>query len=585
MSDDNSSWIRYIPHGGADDVTGSAHEFVLDTQDGDMHYLVDAGMFAGQKGRKFNTNIAHLVKKLCAIVVTHAHVDHIGRLPYLYRLGYRCPIYATEAVIDLASKVLPDAGKIQEENYKFFLQKSGIRNKTILDEAGIEPLYTAKDGADTVGLFESVCRGKTIKVDKYLEVYFYNAGHALGSSSILLTFNNGKGETYRVLYAGDIGQNNPILKQRKDIFKKNIDLVLMESTYAGREHCSRKESWNEFRETAATAIVKGGNVVIPAFAVGRTQEILYLYYEDMMKNNDWVAEVFRRTPVFVDSLLAVSATEIFRRHPEEFKASAFRAMKNKSNNPFNFPQLSFCPDVDDSKRLTQEKNNYVVFTAAGMCTAGRVLYHLEKDLPNPNSAVIIPGYQAEGTLGRQLVEGARQVKIHGETINVRAKIVNATGFSAHADQEELKKWLTHIEKGYVLGLVHGEPESQKVLKDSIVEDGIVDEEKIELVAYGKVYYLYKGGYRITTYSIEPDSSIKNLRPHEAVKKKEVCMMEHIRDVVQSILDDPYDYESLQILSALERELNAELKKMKFKRRQGKPNKRYMTKKKLPEGAI
>lgn len=572
---ESKSWIKYTPYGGAGRVTGSCHHFEVTLKDGTKDYALEAGLFAGKYGRKHNTNIAHLAYKLDAAFATHAHVDHIGRFPYLYKLGYRGPIYATEPVIDLAINVLPDAGKIQEENYKYFLQKSGIRNKTILAEVGLEPLYTSKDATDTLSLFRTVERGKVVKVDECLEVTFYNAGHGLGSSSILLNFNNGE-ETYRVFYSGDIGQNNPILKKRVDSMKKDIDLVIMESTYADRDHTSREDDYKLYRETLAETYLNGGNSIIPAFTSGRTQELWYLSHNDMISNDDEIAQTLKKIPFYVDTFLGVSSTHVYARHPEEFKASAARAMKNPKTNPFYYPNLHFCQEQDDSKDLTMHHNNYAVFSAAGMCTAGRILYHLEKDLPNPKSAVIIPGYQAEGTLGRLLVEGAKQVKIHGEVVNVRAKIVHLTGFSAHADRNELKKWLAQFEKGtYILGLAHGEPYPQQILKDDLAKSGIIEADKVELLSYGKTYHLYKGGYDITTFSVENDEPIVKVEQYEMIKKQDICKMEDVRDAIRSVWDDPFDAHALQLLGKLEQEILAEIKKAKYQRkRQAKPNAKY-----------
>jgi len=572
MSGSIRSWLTVTPFGAAGGVTGSCNYVEVTATDGSLHgYMVDAGLFAGKNSRKMNTNISFLAKKIKAAFATHPHVDHIGRFPYLYRQGYRGPIYATEPAIDLAAKVLPDAGKIQEENYKFFLQKSGLKNKGLIAEIGMGPLYTAKDGTDVMELFVPVERGETVKVDDYCEACFYNAGHGFGSASVMLTLTNGE-ESHKLYFSGDIGQNSPLLKARKDSFKTDVDFVFMESTYADRFHRPRKESWEELREISATTLLNGGNVVHPCFSAGRTQSIWFLYYLDMMTRNDWIADVFRKTIFHIDSQLSVLATRVFSKHPEEFNAKAARAMKDPDNNPFCCEQLEFCLDVEESKVLTSQKNNYVVFSAAGMCNAGRVLYHLEKDLPNPNSAVIFTGYQAEGTLGRQLIEGAKQVKIHGESVFVRAKVASITGFSDHVDQDGLVKWLKNIEEGYTLFIGHGEPEPQEVLKTRLIEEDIISEDKVELLGYGKCYHLYKGGFEVTTFSTDTKKEVVHVDQKDTLLRKEICKLEHFHELVSSVLEDPFDSDALQLLHTLEQEINAELARCKKKRRQGKPNK-------------
>lgn len=571
MLSEKSSWIRLVPFGGADTVTGSCYCVEETTVEGKVNcYLVDCGLFIGKNSKKLNTNIAHLANKVDAIFVTHGHVDHVGRIPYIYKLGYRGPIYATRPARELAKIRLLDCAKIQDIEYKQFLKKAGLRNKNIISQIGMEPFYTTEDVINVMDQFKDVERGQTIKVSDSLEVCFYNAGHELGSSSIMLTFSHGE-ETYRLYFSGDVGQDNVLLKKRVDSFKENVDLVVMESTYANRFHREKDESWKELRETAANALKKGGNVVFPTFAVGRTQEILYLFYKDMVENDDWIADIFRHTPVFVDSCMAVQAMEKFRKFSKEFKASAYALMADENNNPFYFPNLTLVAEAEDSKKVTAMSNNYVVFSAAGMCNAGRVLFHLEKDLPNPNSAVIFTGYQAEGSLGRYIIDGGKQAKIHGETYDVRAKIASINAFSAHVDQDGLLKWLGKIQKGYKLFLGHGEPEPQETLKEKLIESEMLAEDDIELMAYGKSYSLYKGGFDVTSFSV--DSQLSAVSEHRSQNnKKKISEVERIHECIMSIMEDVFEPAALRLLNALEREINAELVKCRRKKkRQSKPN--------------
>ena len=569
MSESNSSWVTLTPFGGADTVTGSCHLVKVNARGGEKYYLVDCGAFSGKDGRRINMNISHLANKIDAVFITHAHVDHTGRLPYLYKLGYRGPIYATRAVRELSKLMLLDSARIQEQDYKLLVKKLGLKNKRLMKGIGVEPLYSQEDAIDVIDQFVDVERGETIKVDDTLEVCYYNAGHALGSASIMLMLNNGE-ETYKVYFSGDLGQNNTILKRRKDSPKKDVDVVVMESTYAGRFQGDKVSTWQEIRKTISDTITKGGNVIFPTFAVGRTQEILYLYYKDMMENSDEIAKVFRKTPVFVDSTLAVNATECFKKFKEEFSTPVRRFLNNKENNPFYFPQLTMISEAEGSKRVTSEENNYVVFSAAGMCNAGRVLYHLAKDLPNPDSTIIFTGFQADGTLGREIVSGVKEVKIHGETIPVRAKIVFMNAFSAHVDQDGLINWLTKIHGNYTLFLSHGEPDRQIFFRQEIATKGVVDYDRIALMSYGKEYHIKKGGYDVTTFSkgsehifIDKDISVN--------KKAKIDEIEQIIEYVRGIVADEFDAETMKFIYGLERRLRRDKAKLKKKKRQGKPN--------------
>lgn len=568
-----NSWVRLVPFGGADTVTGACYLLTVVVAGKERHYLVDCGLYSRKNSRKMNTNICSMIDKISAVFVTHAHIDHTGRLPLLYKYGYRGPVYATEPVKALSKIMLPDSARIQEYDYIHTIKRLGITSKELVKATGMEPLYTVRDAVECLDLFVPVERGNEIKVDDYISVCFYNAGHGIGSSSIMVTIDNGM-ETFRIYFSGDLGQNNAILKQRRDTFKEDVDFVVMESTYADRIHRERKESWKELRELVANTILKGGNVILPVFAVGRTQEMLYLYYEDMMENNDWVADVFRRTPVYIDSCMACQATEQFKKFPEEFKAPVAKQLREKGNNLFYFPQLTIVQDAADSKKFTQQNNNYIVFSAAGMCNAGRVLYHLEKDIGNPNSAVIFTGFQAEGTLGRRIIDGDKIVRIHGEEHYVQAKIASINAFSAHVDQEGLVKWLSKIEKGYTLFLAHGEPLPQNKLRTKLIEEGIVEEEKVDLLACGKMYYLRKDGYDISTFSFKVDErGIQSADNHG--NRKTTLMIEKIRDAIVDALEDMWSPELLRMID----ELESEMKRIKSRvRKQTKPNKSRMIRK-------
>ena len=459
-------WIKVSSFGGANSVTGSCHMITVTIDEWQYHYLVDCGMFQGRIARKqpeLNFNLRPYACDISAIFVTHAHIDHIGRIPAMYKWGYRNPIYATAPVVELSAIMLEDSAKIQLSDYSTMVKKELSKKYRGEEYKEVELLYELTDAIDVMDQFVPVEREKEIEVTPFLTVTFYDVGHGLGSSAIKLCFNNGE-ETCNLLFSGDLGNlSNPILKTPEYEYHCDIDAVFVETTYAGRYHSSKEENWGMVREEIAKTILAGGRVIVPAFAVGRTQELLYLFYEDMTQKNDYISEIFRKTKFYVDSMLAVAATRVFMKFPEEFN-SKIREMSENSKSPFYFSNLELVELKEKSIELQNGRQPCIIISAAGMCDAGRVIFHLKEAIEKPENLVVLTGYQSEGTLGRRLIDGEKIVNIAKKQCHVRAKITSINTLSGHADQNGIINWLRNIEPGYELFLIHGEPEAQQEFK-------------------------------------------------------------------------------------------------------------------------
>lgn len=460
------SWIKVNSFGGADSVTGSCHMITAEIDGYEYKYLVDCGMFQGRIARKnpeFNFNLRSHACEINAILVTHAHIDHIGRIPAMYRWGYRNPIYATKPVIELSSIMLEDSAKIQLNEYSRLVKKELSKKYRGEEYKEVELLYELSDAINVMDQFVPVERETEIVISEFLTATFYDVGHGLGSSAIKLCFNNCE-ETCTLLFSGDLGNtSNPILKKVAFPYLSDIDAVFVETTYAGRFHGSTEENWGVIRDEITKTLLNGGRVIIPAFAVGRTQELLYLFYNDMISNGDCVSAIFRNTKFYVDSMLSVAATRIFKKFPEELNEE-IQEIANNGKSPFVFPNLTLVELKEKSIELENSNEPCIIISAAGMCDAGRVIFHLKSAVENPKNAIILTGYQGEGTLGRRLLDGEKTVKILKKLCKVKAKIFSINTLSAHADQNGILDWLRNIEPGYELFLVHGEPENQAKFK-------------------------------------------------------------------------------------------------------------------------
>ena len=432
-------------------------------------FLVDCGMWQGkaemeeENRQDFEFNPA----EIDFMLLTHAHIDHSGRIPKLYKEGFRNKIYAHKATCDLCALMLPDSGHIQE-------MESQWKNKKRMrkGEEPLPPIYTAEEAARSLEIFEPVQYDEIIEITPQIQVRFNDAGHMLGSSMIEVWVEE-DGKRTKAVFTGDIGNNDiPLLSSPTMI--EDTDYLVMESTYGSRLHVKNEQKAQLFLDIVSETLDNGGTVVIPSFAVGRTQEILYEinHLRDDMKDEEFRRKynTLMKAPVYVDSPLAISATEVFKENMDLFDEETQEEIM-RGDNPLEFSGLQFTRTADESKALNEDTKPSIIISASGMCEVGRIKHHLKHNLWNPKSTILFVGYQAPGTLGYNLVNGAKTVKIFGEEIAVNARIEYIEGYSGHADQEWLMNFIySFIQKPKHIFLVHGEPESQDVLKVKINQE-------------------------------------------------------------------------------------------------------------------
>lgn len=423
--------------GAAGTVTGSC--FLI--EEGTASTLVDCGMFQGQGLRDWNTKpFPFDPTSIGAVLLTHAHIDHSGLLPRLCKQGFGGPIYAVGATADLAGIMLPDSGHIQETEAEW-----QSRKRRRAGAPPVDPLYTAEDALKALERFKPVKYGEEIALPG-LRVTFHDAGHILGSAFIDVRSESSR---VRVRFSGDLGQTGQAIIRDPER-GGSADYLVIESTYGGRKHEERRERVDVLRDVVRETVRRGGKVIIPSFAVGRTQELLY-HLKDLLGDN-----AIPRVPVFIDSPMAVSATGIFRRNVDCYDEETLH-MLSQEGSPFEFEGLHMVRTADESRTLNDRPGPAIIISASGMCEAGRILHHLKHNLWRPECTVLFVGYQAAGTLGRRLVEGDKEVRVLGEEIAVRASIRSVDGFSAHADEQGLVDWITSFEAPPLKTfLVHGE---------------------------------------------------------------------------------------------------------------------------------
>ena len=510
--------------GAAKTVTGS--NFLVETED--SKFLVDCGMYQGQAEEEYENEAPFdfNVNEIDFVLLTHAHIDHSGRIPKLYNEGYKNPIYAHKATCDLCSLMLPDSGHIQEMEIEWKNRKRQRKG-----EKPILPMYTAEDAAKCLELFKPIQYDEIIEITPKIHVRFNDAGHMLGSS-IIEVWSNEDGKDVKAVFSGDIGNNDiPLLSEPTMI--ADADYLVMESTYGNRLHIKNDNKAELFLKIVSETIEGGGNVVIPSFAVGRTQEILYeLDKIKETKNNEEFLkeyETLMKVPVYVDSPLAISATEVFKENMELFD-EATQAEIKKGDNPLEFDGLHFTTTADESKALNESEIPSIIISASGMCDVGRIKHHLKHNLWNPKNTILFVGYQAPGTLGHSIVNGAKKVKIFGEDVAVNARVEYIEGYSGHADQELLMNFVYSFnnKKPKHIFLVHGEEESQNTLKQKIEEEAKIP---VTIPNYGDTYELQEMPELVSKMDLKP-RTIK----HEILQKLKVLQSE-IDDMKQAVKED------------------------------------------------
>lgn len=440
--------------GAAENVTGSRHLIEING----IKVLIDCGLYQEREFIDRNWDPFPIPpSNIDAVLLTHAHLDHCGLLPKLVKEGFKGKIYCSEATSEIAKIVLLDAGHIQEydaERKKRRHKKKGIDKR-------VEPLYTKIEAEETFPFFAPVKYEQPVKLCEGVEASFHEAGHILGASMIKIkaTFD---GQTRRIIFSGDVGRSNrPIL--RDPTFFEEADYVFIESTYGDRVHQPVADIKEKLAEVINHTYKAGGNIVVPSFSVERAQDLLY-YLNDLV-NEKKIPHIL----AFLDSPMAVRVTQVFKKHPELYDAEAKEHIHN-GDSPFDFPGLSLVSSTKESKAINNIRGTIMVIAGSGMCTGGRIKHHIVNNITRPESTLMFVGYQAFGTLGRRLVDGEKEVRVLGETYQVRAKVERLHGFSGHADQKELLQWLGALKRPpKQVFVIHGETNSAHTFAECVKE--------------------------------------------------------------------------------------------------------------------
>ncbi|MBL8090062.1 MAG: MBL fold metallo-hydrolase [Anaerolineales bacterium] len=455
--------MRISFHGAAHTVTGSQHLIEVNGS----RLLLDCGMYQGKRSESYerNLNFRYNPRDVDAVILSHAHIDHSGNLPNLVKQGFEGNIFATHATVDLASLMIADSAHIQESDAEFVNKKRAERG-----EEPIEPLYTKADAEDAIASFQGVSFDSEFQPIPGVTARLFVAGHILGAAGVSLQIEE-NGKKTHLIFSGDIGRYNiPLLKD--PVLPEQADYLIMESTYGDKKHDNPEIAFLEFRDVVKKTINRGGKVIVPAFAVGRTQELVY-DLNRMMSNGD-----VKRVPVYVDSPLAVNATDVFKRHPECFDEETRKFVEEARHPALDFKMLTYIRSVDESKALNERTDPMVIISASGMAENGRILHHIKNNIENPQNTICIVSWQAPDTLGRRLADREPEVRIYGETYKRKCEIATIGGLSGHAGQDLLVQYATKMKKSLKqVFLVHGEEKQARTLKD------LLKQQKLDKVHY------------------------------------------------------------------------------------------------------
>jgi len=446
--------------GAAKTVTGSMHEVAV----GGQRFLLDCGLYQGRREEAFdrNRNLAVPGRLVDGVVLSHAHIDHSGNLPSLAKSGYGGVVHATPATKDLCTAMLKDSAFLQEKDTEFVNRRLATRK----NRQRVEPLYTMVDAERILAAFRPLPYGEDKQLSEELSFRYQDAGHLLGSAFVSLEHRGARGKRTRLIFSGDVGRKNlPIIRDPEP--PGEADYMILESTYGNRIHAPAENVSAKLAAIINRTAQRGGRIIVPAFAVGRTQSLVLMLHD--LANRREIPSI----PVYVDSPLAVNATEIYRKHPECFDEEVNRFLR--VGDPFGFGRLTYIRDVNESKALNAMHGPMVIISASGMAEGGRILHHLRNNIENPRNTVLIVGFQAEHTLGRRLVERRPEVPIFGEPLRLRAEVAIINELSGHADQQELIAWIKpHAKALKRVFLVHGDVEQSQPLAALIRETYGID---------------------------------------------------------------------------------------------------------------
>ncbi|MCP4213135.1 MAG: MBL fold metallo-hydrolase [bacterium] len=465
--------VKLYSHGACQEVTGSKHFLDID---GNI-LQVDGGMFQGRREASYvkNKELNFSPADVKAILLSHAHFDHSGALPIFVKHGFNGNIYSTPATRDIANIIMLDSAHIQAKDFEYLTKKAKKRPERKLKL--YEPLYDAQDALNTLGQFVTIGYHRKFHPLPDVEAEFYDAGHILGSSMIHLNIKN----KMRIAFTGDLGRKNlPILKDPETL--PDVDYMVLEGTYGNRLHDSIGMAEDKLAQLVNRACGRNGRVIIPAFTIERTQELIYILHILLKKNK------IPKIPIYIDSPMAVNATSIFKVHPECFDKETYDDFLKVHEDPFGFDNINYVSSVSESKKINSRQGPAIIISASGMAETGRIVHHLRNNIENPNNIIAVVGFMAAHTLGRRLVEGAPSVKMFGKTYNVNAEVKTLNAFSAHADYNEIKDWIKqyNLKTLKKVFLVHGEEDALENLKSELLSVGVA---QVEAVKYDSQYTL------------------------------------------------------------------------------------------------